>query len=135
MVVHSENPKPGRNGKSNGDVWFFVWLEKVVSEAIWSTTRPETEHGPRSIEEGLGDQESAVSRGRRLVKNGSIWSSKRGLLAVSDRATFSVFVRSESENVCESRNDYDQTKSSQVVDAYPSSSSIDHGQVQFKSLI
>ena len=54
---------------------------------------------------------------------------------MSERATFRGFVRSESENVCESRNDNDETKSSQVVDAYPSSSSIDHGQVPFKSLI
>ena len=135
MVVHSENPKPGRNGKSNGDVWFFVWLEKVVSEAIWSTTRPETEHGPRSIEEGLGDQESAVSRGRRLVKKSSIWSSKRGLLALSERATFSVFVRSDNENVIGNRNRKDETKSLEDVDVYSPTSSIDHSQVQFKSLI
>ena len=48
--------------------WFcqvLVWLKKVVSIAISSTTRPETEVGPRPIKAGLGDQESGVSGGRR----------------------------------------------------------------------
>ena len=44
----------------SGVVWLFVWLKKVVSEAIWSTTRPETEVGPRPVKVDLGDQESGV---------------------------------------------------------------------------
>ena len=54
----------------SGFVWFFVWLEKVVSEIIWSTTRPETEHGPRPIKAVLGDQESGVSgvdKGQKVI--------------------------------------------------------------------
>ena len=63
------------------------WFPKPFS----STTRPETEPGPRPIKAGLGDQESGVSGGRRLVKKTSIWLSKWGRWALSDRATFSDF--------------------------------------------
>ena len=44
-----------------GSVRFFVWLKRVVSVIISSTTRPETEAGPRPIKAGLGVQESGVS--------------------------------------------------------------------------
>ena len=52
----------------SGFVWLFVWLKKVVSKAISSTTRPETEAGPRPVKVGLGEQESGVSGGRRGAK-------------------------------------------------------------------
>ena len=107
----------------------------MVSEAISSTTRPETEVGPRPIKAGLGDQESGVSGGRRGVKNGSIWSSKRGLLAVSDCPTFSDFGGADSENVSENRNDFYGIDSSEVEDASPSTTSIAHSHVSLKSLI
>ena len=105
MVLHSEESKPGRNGKLNGDVWFFVWLKKVVSKAISSTTRPETEPGPRPVKAGLGDQESGVSGGWRGVKKSSLPLSKWGRLAVTDCATFSVFVGVYNENFNENRKD------------------------------
>ena len=88
----------------------------MVSEAISSTTRPETEVGPRQIKAGLGEQESGVSGGRRLVKKTSIWLSKRGRSAVSERATFSDFGGADNENVSESHNDSDATDSSEDVD-------------------
>ena len=86
-----QRKKPSANGKLSGFVRFFAWLKKVVSEAISSTTRPETEAGPRPIKAGLGDQESGVSGGRQLVKKTSHPLSKWGRSAVSDRATFSDF--------------------------------------------
>ena len=59
-------------------VWFFVKLEKVVSEAISSTTRPETEAGPRPIKAVLGDQESGVSGGRRGVEEQIVFIVEMG---------------------------------------------------------
>ena len=104
MVLHSEESKPGRNGKLNGDVWFFIWLKRVVSKAISATTRPETEVGLRPFEAVLGDQESGVSGGWRGVKKSSLPLSKWGRSEVSDGATFSVFAGVDNENVHENRN-------------------------------
>ena len=63
MVLHPGKSNPICNGKLNGVVRLFVWLKKVVSKAISSTTRPETEVGLRPIKAGLGGQESGVSGG------------------------------------------------------------------------
>ena len=88
----------------NGGVRLFVMLKKVVSEAISSTTRPETEVGLRPIKGGLGDQESGVSGGWRGVKKSSLQLSKWGRLAVSDCATISEFVGVDNENLSENGN-------------------------------
>ena len=48
---------------------------------------------------------------------------------MSDRATFSDYCRSDYENVSDKRNGFDETESAEVVDAYPSTSAIDHSQV------
>ena len=96
----------------SGVVWLFVKLEKVVYEAISSTTRPETEQGPRPIKAGLRGQESGVSGGRQGVENTLLPLSKWGWLAVSDRATFSGFDESDNENLSENRNCLDEIESS-----------------------
>ena len=135
MVVHSENPKPGRNGKSNGDVWFFVWLKKVVSEAISSTTRPETEVGPRLIQAVLGGQESGVSGVDEGVKITSLPLSKWGRYDVSECATFSDFGGADNEDVSENRNNLEGNDSSEVGDACPLTFSIDDNQVSLERMI
>ena len=94
----------------------------MVSEAISLTTRPETEVGPRPIKSGLGDLESGVSGVDEGPKNASISMSKWGWLAVSDRASSSDVVGSDNENLSENRNDFDETKSTEVVDACLSTS-------------
>ena len=76
----------------------------MVSKVISTTTRPETEVGPRPIKAGLGDQESGVSRVDEGSKNASISISKWGRSAVSDRATFSGFDGSDNENVSDKQN-------------------------------
>ena len=76
----------------------------MVSEAIFldnmgrNISRSEADQGG-SVKPGVG-----CFGGRRPVKNTSIWLSKWGRLAVSDRATFSDFVGSDNENVSENRN-------------------------------
>ena len=54
----------------------FCLVEESGSKAISSTTRPETELGPRPTKAGLGVQESGVSGGRRVAGNTSLPLSK-----------------------------------------------------------
>ena len=76
----------------------------MVSEAISSTTRPETEPGPRPVKVGLGDQESGVSGVDEAAQNTSLPLSKRVRSAVSECATFSDFGRADNEDVSDNRN-------------------------------
>ena len=55
-------------------------------------------------------------------------------MAVSDHVTFSDFGGSGNENVGENRKEFDETLPPSVVDAYPSTSSIDHSQESLKSI-
>ena len=48
--------------------------------------------------------------------------SKRGRFAVSECATFSDFEGVDNENLSENRKEFDETESSEIVDAYPSTS-------------
>ena len=82
----------------------------------------------------LGDQESGVSGGWRGVKKTSLQLSEWGRSAVSECATFSGFGLSDNENLSENRKYFDETESSEVADAYPSTSSIDQGLVSLKGM-
>ena len=83
---------------------------------------------------GLGYHESGVS-------GVDEWSKRHhsiieiGRSAVSECATFSDFVGSDNENLIENRNDFDETESTEVADAYLSTSLIRHNQVSLERLI
>ena len=53
---------------------------------------------------------------------------------MSDRPTFSDFEGVDNENVSEIRKGFDETLPSSVVDAHPSTFSIDHSQASLKSI-
>ena len=55
--------------------------------------------------------------GRRGVKKSSVSMSKWGRMAASDRPTFSDLVGVDNENVSENGICFDETESSEVVDA------------------
>ena len=112
----------------------FVWLKKVVSEAIFldNTTRnrtwSEADQGG-SGRPGVGCF-GGLARGQKdidlVIEMGTIGSVRMCHLQ--------CFVGVDSENVSENHNDSYETDSSEVIDANQSTVSIRHCQVSLKRL-
>ena len=106
----------------------------MVSEAIFLDNMGRNISGSEAHRGRPGKPGVGCFGGRQLVKNTSIWLSKWGRWALSDRATFSDFVGSDNENGSENHNDSYETDSSEDIDVYSPTFSIHHSQVSLKRM-